>query len=154
MKTCLTFNGEKFSSDMELDSHLFNNFYDKVVTKNADLSYSVDLQETSLKKLREIESKVPKSKFVKIAVDEGEYEESSSDSSCPGVTKFVNTWGDPNDLSKALVPPFDEEAYLKKLENDFKNAKDLNKPELLKLTKEQLDQFKDFETYKKMLKES
>jgi hypothetical protein len=92
MKTCLTFNGEKFSSDMELDSHLFNEFYGKVTTESGDYSYSVDFQQTTLNTIESISKKVPTSKTRKsTTVDEDGGEYSYDSANCPGVTTFTQT---------------------------------------------------------------
>ena len=92
MKTCLTFNGEKFSSDMELDSHLFHEFYGKVITENGDYSYSVDFQQTTLNTIENIGKLVPANKSHKSAIFDTDGGEHSYDATnCPGVTTFTQT---------------------------------------------------------------
>ena len=113
MKTCLTFNGEKFSSDMELDSRLYHEYYGKVLIEG-DYSYSVDPQSTTLNVLSSITAKVPKNKLRQVDSGEGEMISEYSIENCPGVTTFVHSWGAPDDLRSPLITPFDEEDYFNK----------------------------------------
>ena len=103
----ITINGKRkvFSSSMELDAFLAANFKDYYIDNSTE-SLHTDLVRETEEKIEEIQRVIGNGQVSKVIInDEGEAEKILIIPKSCGTTKFITTYGSPDDLSRSLANP-------------------------------------------------
>lgn len=103
----ITINGQRkvFSSSMELDAFLAANFKDYYIDRST-ASLHTDLVRETEEKIEEIQQVIGNSQVSRVIINEdGESESVLLIPKSCGVTKFITTYGSPDDLSRSLANP-------------------------------------------------
>ena len=103
----ITINGQRkvFSSSMELDAFLAANFKDYYIDSSTE-SLHTDLVRETEEKIEEIQRVIGNSQVSKVIInDEGESEKVLIIPKSCGTTKFITTYGSPDDFSRSLANP-------------------------------------------------
>lgn len=115
-----TINGKKikFSSEMELDNFLSSKLADYQINES-DLTFQINPIDSTIEKVNVITSKVKNASIESVIInDDGDSETILKIPDSIGTTRFITSNGDPSNMQKELVPPFNLNDFLKKKEKD------------------------------------
>ena len=102
-----------FNSEMELDSFL-SSYMDKYKVNELDKTFYIDPTQNTVNIIKDISKQCKDLKIETVIVNEnGETEKKTNIPGSVGVTSFIQTYGNVNDIGSPLVTPFDINAYLK-----------------------------------------
>ena len=101
-----------FNSEQELDSFLANRYQDLKLSQT-DATLQVDPIQTTVNKLDSITKKISDVAVESVVINEdGDSETVLKIPDSMGATRFITTFGNPNDFAEGLVTPFNLQAYL------------------------------------------
>lgn len=126
-----TINGKKikFSSEMELDNFLSSKLADYQINES-DLTFQINPIDSTIEKVNVITSKVKNASIESVIInDDGDSETILKIPDSIGTTRFITSNGDPSNMQKELVPPFNLNDFLKK-ERERLSAEGMTKPQI------------------------
>ena len=126
-----TINGKKikFSSEMELDNFLSSKLADYQINES-DLTFQINPIDSTIEKVNAITSKVKNASIESVIInDDGDSETILKIPDSIGTTRFITSNGDPSNMQKELVPPFNLNDFLKK-ERERLSAEGMTKSQI------------------------
>lgn len=108
-----------FNSEQELDSFLANRFKDLTIN-NIDPTLQIDPIQSTIDKLETITKKIKDINIESVIINEdGDSETILKIPNSIGTTRFITSFGNPNDFSEGLVTPFNLQNYLNKKRSEL-----------------------------------
>lgn len=118
-----------FNSEQELDSFLANKYQDLKLSQT-DVTLQVDPIQTTIDKIEGITKKISDASIESVVINEdGDSETVLKIPDSIGATRFITSFGNPNDFAEGLVTPFNLQEYLDKRRSQLV-AEGLSKSEI------------------------
>jgi hypothetical protein len=114
---------------MELDNFLSSKLADYQINES-DLTFQINPIDSTIEKVNAITSKVKNASIESVIInDDGDSETILKIPDSIGTTRFITSNGDPSNMQKELVPPFNLNDFLKK-ERERLSAEGMTKPQI------------------------
>lgn len=135
-----------FNSEQELDSFLASRYRDLKMSET-DPTLQVDPMQTTIDKLESITKKIKEVAVESVVINEdGDSETVLKIPDSIGATRFITSFGNPENFAEALVTPFDLQAYLDKKRSSL-IEEGLSKPEIDKIIENMQKSWKQLTDY-------